>query len=77
MNVPQIPYIIERLRKHKEKQSYSDAQLAADLNSFATAYGWTETQIAALMKGTRKPTDSQIEMFELYLQKRFYDYNCT
>ena len=76
-NLPAIPEIIDQLRMHIKKQSYSNATCATNLNLFAAGWGWTEGHVEALMEGRVQPTALEIEFLELYLLQRFYDYNCT
>ena len=73
-DVKKIPHIVDQIRSHKRKQSYSDAQLVADLNSFAHR-GWGESYITRLLAGTLQPGADTIDVFEKYLLVKFYHYN--
>lgn len=76
-NLPAIPEIIDQLRMHMKKQTYTNATYATNLNLFAVAWGWSEGRVEALMEGRVQPTELEIEFLKLYLLRRFYDYNCT
>lgn len=74
MSFPKIVATIEMLRRHQQKEGYSNAQLVTQLNAFG--WTWQEDLIADLMTGRKKPTADQGMFFKRYLLKKFYDYNC-
>jgi len=76
MPIPAIPELTGQLAMHVRKQSYNSTTFAANLNLFATAWGWTPAHVDNILKGKAKPTDQEIEFFREYLLQRFFDYNC-
>ncbi len=75
-DINKMPYILEQLRLHKKKAGFNDAQLAAQINTFAHT-GWGENYIHDLLAGKMPLSHSADDTFQKYLALKFYDYNCT
>lgn len=75
-DIKKMPYIIAQMQQIKAKNSYSDATLTADLNSFA-GRNWDENMLERIFAGTLRPSADAIEVFTKYLQQKFYDYNSS
>lgn len=69
MNYPEIMNPVYRLRLYKTQKSYSNAQLATDLESFGGT--WPESYIASLFVGNAKPDEEKKHFFDLYLLDRY------
>ncbi len=75
MGQPTIPYIIDQLRRHQLKETYSDAQLVVQLNAFGSR--WNATHVGDLLAGRVKPTTTESMFLKRYLLQKFYDYNIS
>ena len=73
-DMKEVPGIVDQIRSHKSKQSYSDAQLVSDLNDFVHR-GWGETYITRLLAGTLQPNADTVDVFTKYLLVKFYHSN--
>jgi len=69
MNYPEIMNVVYRLRLYKTQKSWSNAQLATDLEAFG--WTWPESYVAALFVGNIKPDESKKHFIELYLLDRY------
>jgi len=69
MDYPEIMDRIYLLRQYKDKKSYSNAQLATDLELFG--WDWPEQYIAALFVGHARLDESKKRFVELYLLDRY------
>jgi len=70
---PTLPNIIEMLRVHMEKETYSIADLVVMLNAFGS--NWNATHVGDLLAGRVKPTSFETAFLKRYLLDRFWDYN--
>jgi len=70
MNQPEIKDAVELLRRYKTQKSWTDAQLATSMTAFG--WTWTETHVAALFRGTMKPSEEKCEYIKRYLLSRYY-----
>jgi len=70
MNQPEIKDAVELLRRYKTQKSWTDAQLATSMTAFG--WTWTETHVAALFRGTMKPSEEEREYIKRYLLSRYY-----
>lgn len=70
MNQPEILNEVELLRRYKAQKGYSNAELATDM----TLLGWTwsETFVASLLAGKKRPSIEQNEYIRHYLLNRYY-----
>ena len=69
MNYPEIMDTTYRLRLYKTQKSYSNAQLATDLNLFG--WDWPESYVASMFAGKSKPDESKKQFIDLYLLDRY------
>ena len=67
--------VIEMVRLHQAKESFTDAVLAAALTSWG-GWTWNETHVAALLAGKKKPTAEEVVYFKHYLLYYYVAY-CT
>ena len=70
MNQPEIKDAVELLIRYKTQKSWSNATLATSMTTLG--WTWTETHVAALFKGTMKPSEEQYEYIKRYLLSRYY-----
>ena len=69
MDYPEIMNVVYRLRLYKTQKSWSNAQLATDLESFGGT--WPESYVASLFVGNAKPDETKKHFIELYLLDRY------
>jgi len=70
MNQPEIKDAVELLRRYKTQKSWTDAQLATSMTTLG--WTWSEVLIAALFRGTMKPSEEKKEYIKRYLLSRYY-----
>lgn len=74
-DINKMPYIIDQIRLHKKKEGYSNAQLTAQINTFANT-GWGENYLHDLLAGKMPLSHNADDTFQKYLALKFYEYNC-
>ena len=71
MNQPEIKDALELLRRYKTQKSWSNATLATSMTTLG--WTWSEVFIAALFRGTMKPSEEQCEYIKRYILSGYYD----
>ena len=71
MNQPELMNEVELLRRYKAQKNWTNAQLATSMTAFG--WTWTEVYIAALFKGTMKPSEDKREYIKRYLLSAYED----
>ncbi len=69
MNQPEIKDAVELLRRYKTQKSWTNAQLATSMTTLG--WTWSEVLIAALFRGTMKPSEEKREYIKRYLLSRY------
>ena len=70
MNQPEIKDAVQLLRRYKTQKSWTDAQLATSMTTLG--WTWSGVLIAALFRGTMKPSEEKKEYIKRYLLSRYY-----